>query len=133
MKKLKISILALLVFAQFSFAQAGQPVPGRKLEALKVAYVSKQLTLTPEEAEKFWPVYHSYSGEVKKIRQDQKGGDVLEMEENILNVRKKYRVEFKKVLGTEERATKALTVERDFNNMLRKELQHRIQMRKENS
>ncbi|MEO8172901.1 MAG: hypothetical protein ABI581_07450, partial [Sediminibacterium sp.] len=54
-----------------------------------------------------------------------KKGDVLEMEESMLNVRKKYKAEFKKILNTDERVNKALTVDRDFMNVVRKEIQQR--------
>jgi nitrate reductase assembly molybdenum cofactor insertion protein NarJ len=131
MKKLKLFILSLCLVAQFGFAQGRQPKPGRRLEALKTAYVTKQLNLTTEEAEKFWPVYRSYAADLHKMRQEQRGGDVLELEENVLNLRKKYRGEFKKVLNADDRATRALIVERDFNNMIRKEWQQRMEMRKE--
>ena len=112
--------------------QAGQPIPGRRLQALKAAYVTKQLSLTTDESEKFWPLYRSYMADIKKARMEKKD-DVLTFEEDVLNIRKRYRAEFKKVLVTDERANKALTAERDFNNMLRKELQERLQSRKPNT
>ena len=97
---------------------------------LKIAFVTKQLALTTDEAQKFWPVYYNYMGELKKARQERKDdNDVLSFEENVLNIRKKYSTDFKKVLDTDDRVNKVLTVDRDFNNMLKKELQERMQMR----
>jgi hypothetical protein len=123
-------LLVLLGMSMIGFAQGDQQqTPGKKLQALKVAYVTKQLNLTSEEAEKFWPVYHTYTTELRKARQD-KTQDPLAQEENMLNVRKRYQGEFKKVLNSEERANKVLTVDRDFNNMIRKELQKRMEKRK---
>ena len=136
MKRIVYLLLLLLGMSSLVFAQgdpSSQPQPpGKKLQALKVAYVTRQLNLTPEEAEKFWPVYHSYTGEMRKVRQD-KTQDVLTQEENTLNIRKRYQGEFKKVLNSDERANKVLTVDRDFNNMIRKELQQRMEKRKKNS
>lgn len=43
----------------------------------------------------------------------------------MLNLRKKYRTEFKKILATDERVNKALTVDRDFMVVVKKELQQR--------
>lgn len=43
----------------------------------------------------------------------------------MLNLRKKYRSEFKKILNTDDRVNKALTVDRDFMIAVRKELQQR--------
>jgi len=98
------------------------------LASLKVAFVTKQLALTPDEAQKFWPVYDSYTAELRKTRQGSKD-DVLVLEENVLNLRKKYKTEFKKVLVTDDRVNKALTVERDFMGVVRKELQQRAKIR----
>ena len=91
---------------------------------LQMAFVTKQLALTNEEAQKFWPVYYSYKTELRKSRQGNRD-DVLAMEENMLNVRKKYRTEFKKILSADERVNKALTVDRDFANVVKKELMQR--------
>jgi hypothetical protein len=54
---------------------------------------------------------------------------VIALEESMLNVRKKYRTEFRKVLLTDDRVNKALTVDRDFSNVVRKELMQRANMR----
>jgi hypothetical protein len=131
MKKIGSLILLLVLFTIGGFANANdQEPPGRKLAGLKIAYVTNQLNLTPEEADKFWPVYNNYIREFRKTRTEQKE-DVLLQEEEMLNVRKKYRVEFKKILGTDVRANRSLTLERDFNNIIRKELQKRREMKGE--
>jgi hypothetical protein len=133
MKKIGFLILLLGFFSIGSFANGyaqSQEPPGRKLAGLKIAYVTNQLSLTPEEAEKFWPVYNNYIREFRKTRMEKKE-DVLVQEEEMLNLRKKYRAEFKKILGTDARANRSLTLERDFNNIIRKELQKRREMKGE--
>jgi hypothetical protein len=133
MKQIISLILLLSVFTISGFANdyhQHQEPPGRKLAGLKVAYVTNQLNLTPEEAEKFWPVYNNYIKEFRKARMEQKE-DVLLQEEEMLNLRKKYRAEFRKILGTDARANRSLTLERDFNNIIRKELQKRREMKGE--
>lgn len=112
-----------------SFAAVAQqddkaPATPSSILGLQMAFVTKQLALTNEEAQKFWPVYYSYKAELRKSRQGSKE-DVLAMEENMLNVRKKYRTEFKKVLNSDDRVNKALTVDRDFANVVKKELMQR--------
>lgn len=124
-----------LIFCSFSicFAALAQPpqdssrIPPN-LQGLKVAFVTKQLSLTNDEAQKFWPVYYSYSSELRMARKGQKE-DVLAMEENMLNIRKKYKTEFKKILITDDRVNKALTVDRDFINVVKNELQQRAKAR----
>lgn len=127
------SLIVMLGFCTISaFAdEYRQEQPGRRMMGLKIAYITKQLNLTAEEAEKFWPVYNNYVKEFRKARLDRQD-DVLAQEENVLNVRKKYRADFKKILGTDARANRSLTLERDFNNVIRKELQKRREMKKDN-
>jgi hypothetical protein len=129
----KTIIFFIAVFAVFSLtAQEPQrKMMGQRqnIEVLKVAYFTKHLSLTTEEAEKFWPMYNSYTGEVKKARQDNKE-DILAFEEAVLNIRKKYKGELKKILVTDDRVNKALLAEREFMNVVRKELQQRMEMRK---
>ncbi len=125
MKRTSYFIAFLLFVSCAAFAQQDGPgAPPATILGLKMAFVTKQLALTNEEAQKFWPVYYSYSGELRKTRQGKKG-DVLEMEESMLNVRKKYKTEFKKILSTDERVNKALTVDSYFKNAVRKEILQR--------
>jgi hypothetical protein len=131
MKKIGSLIIILGFFTLGGFAnEYHQDPPGRRLAGLKIAYITKELTLTPEEAEKFWPVYNNYIREFRKARVGQEE-DILLQEEEMLNVRKKYRAEFKKILNTDARANRSLTLERDFNNIIRKELQKRREMKGE--
>ncbi|MEI6184745.1 MAG: hypothetical protein WCP65_04395, partial [Bacteroidota bacterium] len=97
-------------------------------ESLKIAYITKELNLTTAEAEKFWPVYNAYQAEIKKVKKDYlQNQDPLVMEEQILNIRKKYKDSFKKVLGSDERANKLFIAENEFGKMIRKEWQKRAE------
>src|SRR6187402_1009585 len=49
---------------------AGQdPNVRSKIQAARVAYITDQLALTPEEAEKFWPIYREFSEKRRGLRQ----------------------------------------------------------------
>jgi hypothetical protein len=111
-------------FAAFAQQDDKAATPPSNIMGLQMAFVTKRLALTNDEAQKFWPVYYSYKAELRKTRQGNKE-DVLAMEENMLNVRKKYRTEFKKILNGDDRVNKALTVDRDFANVVKKELMQR--------
>ena len=74
--------------------------------------------------QKFWPAYNACFEELKKARQEKKE-DVLAFEEASLNIKKKYRNDFKKALGSDERVNKALTADRAFMEMIKRELQNR--------
>lgn len=130
MKKLFYFLVLLIGLSYTAFAQQQEIAPAipQNIIGLKMAFVTKQLALTNEEAQKFWPVYYSYTNEIRSVKKQQKD-DVLSMEEDMLNVRKKYRTEFKKILTTDDRVNKALTVDRDFMSVVRKELQERARNR----
>jgi hypothetical protein len=85
------------------------------LESLRIAYISKQLQLTPQEAEKFWPVYNIYDNEMRKMVRDhkQKSGSEIELEEKILAMHKKYRPDFLKVIS-EQKFDKLMVAERSL-------------------
>ena len=96
-----------------------------KLQSLEIAYLTKELNLSPEEAQKFWPVYNKYSAEMKQtIRSKENDPDVLDRQQKLLDIRKKYRAEFLKVLPP-DRVNQVFTSEVKFREMVRKELQQR--------
>lgn len=125
-------IFTLLVFiGSFQLVSQAQQRDGERLEALKVAYLTKKLSLTSEEAQKFWPVYNEYMDELKKVRADSRGGDELKREEKLLEVRKKYQTSFSKALSP-ERANQFFKAEKEFYSYVQKELQERRQQRQDN-
>jgi hypothetical protein len=106
-----------------------QPAPEAPiLQGIKIAFITKQLALTTEEAQKFWPLYNDFSDKAKSLR---KGQDVDELvfEEKMLDERKKLKGDLTRVLGSESRANKALGIDREFNRVLKKELDNRRDMR----
>lgn len=57
MKKILLLILFMAgIAAVESSAQAGP----ERVQALRVAFITKSLELTPEEAQVFWPIYNNY-------------------------------------------------------------------------
>lgn len=93
----------------------------QNVQGLKIAYITRELNLTTDEAQKFWPIYYAYFDELKKARQETKD-NVLAFDEKILVIKKKYSQEFKKVLGTDERANKVFLTDRNFGAIIRKEM-----------
>ena len=94
-----LAFIAITVFAKAQETQNGSQKKQENIEALKVAFLSKELVLTPDEAQKFWPLYDQYSKELKLLKKD--NSDVLERDEKVLNLRKKYRDPFAKILGAQ--------------------------------
>jgi formiminotetrahydrofolate cyclodeaminase len=110
---MKKFLLILFVVVSTSI-QAQDTGPGQeKIQALKIAFITQKLNLSSEEAQKFWPVYNQYDNEIKSIQQ----GDVLKSEEQLLNIRKKYKSSFEKVIG-QQKLNKLFNAERDFRSVL---------------
>lgn len=131
MKKLFCLItICLLSLSSFAQDDKEEKVPGARIEALKIAYLTKKLNLSPEEAQKFWPIYNQYSDDIRKVRQEarQNQGKEIETDEKILNLRKKYNGEFSKALST-EKVNSFFRAEKDFSNYLQKEMLERRQQR----
>ena len=134
MKKIVLSFLFSFFVVAITLAQPPErpmgprgkgPRPSKEnVEALKVAFITKNLNLNAEEAQKFWPAYNACFEELKKARQEKKD-DVLAFEEAALNIRKKYKNDFKKALGSDDRVNKAMGADRAFMSMIKDELQHR--------
>jgi hypothetical protein len=101
-----------------------------KIEALKIAYLTKKLNLSPEEAQRFWPIYNNYAGEIRQARQEGKrnNNSELQTEEKILGIRKKYNSEFSRAINPEKINT-FFRSEKDFGNFVQKELAERRQLR----
>jgi hypothetical protein len=121
---MKKHLLILLLALGFLFNAHAQD--GERLQALKIAYLTKKLDLSPEEAQRFWPIYNKYTDEIRGIRQDQKQNNKTEIdtEEKMLNVRKKYNGEFTKALSAEKVNT-FFRSEKDFGQIIQRELQER--------
>ncbi len=102
------------------------PPPGERpnIEAIKVAYITKQLNLSAEEAQKFWPVHNAYMAELKKARDANREAE-LAFEEQALSIRKKYNNDFKKILNGDDRVNTVFKLDRNFNDMMRQEMMKR--------
>jgi hypothetical protein len=128
MKRLYILILFLLVVFCAS-AQTEPPVESQKMqniEALKIAFISRQLELTPDEAQIFWPVYNQYSNELHVVvKNDQ---DVLDRDQKILDIRKSYSTQFIKIIGP-DRTNRLFEAEGKFRQLLIQAIQRRQAMR----
>jgi hypothetical protein len=99
---------------------------GSRVEALKIAFITRKLDLSPEEAQKFWPIFNKYSEELKKTHQDLRNGTSgeIEKEEKMLSLRKKYYQEFQKAVNI-EKANNYFRIEKEFMSILQKEMQQR--------
>ena len=101
-----------------------RPEQREKIEMFKIQFITKNLELTINEAEGFWPVYEAHKKEMQEIIKTKMNDEIL-LQEAILNARKKYKADLLPVLKTEERVNKALRIERDFLYKMRNEVSKR--------
>lgn len=92
-----------------------------QMESFKIQFITKKLNLTPEEAEKFWPVYNEQKEASKNLMQAKKD-DEIAFHESILAIRKKYKKDLTPILKSEDRVNQALKVDRELLNKLRNEM-----------
>ena len=71
MKKTLI-ILSILVFTVSSIF--AQKMNRQRIKLLKTAFITQSLDLTPNEAEKFWPVYNLYTEQLQQLKIKLEGG-----------------------------------------------------------
>jgi hypothetical protein len=114
-------LLSFTVSFLISVAQNGE-----RLEALKIAYITKRLDLSPEEAQKFWPIYNQYAEELKQTRKEaiRNNKSEIELDESLLNIRKKYSVLFGQAISP-QKIDIFFKSEKEFGNFVQKEMERR--------
>jgi hypothetical protein len=122
----KYLLILILIFGGFSLVYAQNGQRAEKIQELKIAFITQKLQLTSTEAEKFWPVYNSYENEIRQLRAGNKNGDVLENEQKLLDIRKKYKPSFEQILGA-QRSNDVYNAEREYRNVLIKRLKQQRQ------
>jgi hypothetical protein len=138
MKKHIYILLTFLFSITFAFAQ--QPNAGKRvkeIEAIKIGYLTRRLALTPEESRGFWPIYNAFQKELLDINRQKKENRIAQnanpeklvdndfkFDTQILELKKKYRLEFAKVISAEKIKTLYIA-EREFREELIKQLKSR--------
>jgi hypothetical protein len=138
-------ILHLLLFTALcfpAFAQEENDTPAKdpkiqkRIEAARAAYITERLGLTPEEAEKFWPVYKEFSDKRKVLRQQyveaKKSGQneetlldlQLKTRQQELDLEKDYSGRLMKVISA-QKLVNLRGAEHDFNRLIVRQIQQR--------
>jgi hypothetical protein len=144
-------IIGIAISICLFFTLSAQPARAKeRVEAQRVAFITQRLSLTPEEAQQFWPVYNQFTEKLQQIRANAKfdksdmsmsDADAekiilaeFDKESKELELRKEYYQKLKKVLPVKKIA-RLYRSEQDFRAELlqrlkdnKKELK---QMRKE--
>jgi len=131
----------------FIFSQNISEEKRKKIESQKIAFITKALDLSSEEAQVFWPVYNDFSDEMKTIRKKRREvfskarknrssltekeigiiiDERLKMEQETLDLKVKYNKEFQEVISNKQ-ISALYHAEEEF----KKELLHRIKKGKD--
>lgn len=115
-----------------------------KVKSLKVAYITEQLDLTSDEAQKFWPIYNAYDENQSELRHEkmraildrfqpenvaklsEKEASVLlvqmeKIEENLFTLKKKFIKDLQEIISA-KKIIKLKKAEEDFNRELLKQM-----------
>jgi hypothetical protein len=78
-------ILFLLI--SFTFYAQGERMKEKReqIKAMKVAFLSTELNLTSNEAEKFWPIYNTYDDKQFELRHKKLKGSFRKMDDDELD------------------------------------------------
>ena len=125
MKKIFYLLSFLSVLSISSLAQDADG--GGKLRAKMTEYIQQKLGLSKNEADRFSPVFLDYFKELRKTNQDFKG-DRLVLQQKIVELRLKYRDQFKPIIG-EKRSNDVFTYEREFIKEVKELREDRLQNR----
>ncbi len=115
------------------------PAGAQKVEALKIAFLSQKLNLTPREAEKFWPLYNNYQQDMRQLAKErnqyetnnktsgdpgQSLNEEFTFRQRALQIQQKYKDQFLGVLPP-RKVLNLYKSEGDFNKRLIRELKNR--------
>lgn len=143
--KLLIPTLLILTWLCVSANAQGNGEKRENIESMKIAYLTKKLNLTSEEAQKFWPVFNQFSSELEAVKNNRRktirnakedfdqlsdkdvekvvDGDLIFRQQE-LDIVKKYHNQFKQVLPIKKVAM-LYRAEDDFKKELIEKIKER--------
>jgi hypothetical protein len=130
----------ILLTTATAVAQPGREMQHRhgQIEAQKIAFITKELELTPQEAQVFWPVYNEFDAKRKALRDsfhtnavkadktidelsDKEAAELADNQiiesQKLLDLRKEYHLKFKSALPI-KKVLKLYEAERGFQKEL---------------
>lgn len=126
MKRISLLILLATLAAGPLAAQSKEAM--KKIEAARIALITERLELSPEQAEKFWPIYREYNEKRRELRmelrdakRDVRPGELTEEQSRALM---NLAMEIKK---------RELTLEQDYSNRLQSVITNRQLLRLKNA
>jgi len=124
MKKYALTLSILLISLGFSFAQRPtERYDPEKLQAARIAFITTRLDLTPDQAEKFWPIFNQYSEMRDTLLKEMSAlSDTREQQISESEAKKRVEKRFeiqRKLLASEEKFAADISTVISYNQILR--------------
>jgi len=147
----KILFLLTIILLSTNSVLAQRNMNRQKIMALKTSYITNSLNLTPNEAEKFWPVFNLYSKNIQTLKMSLEGGihkkvqasggidsiseteakllldEIISLEQQITNNEVKMINELSKIISFKQ-IIKLKKTQREFNKRILQEYGRRRRM-----
>ena len=136
-----VALTAVLVFS--TTVLMAQDDAMRKIESARIALITERLDLSPEQAQRFWPIYNEYSTQRKALREqltqarqgvdpqrltDEQSRKLMELSMNIrereLNMEREYAQRLLEVISSQQ-IFALRRAEDDFRRMLLQRIEQR--------
>ena len=118
MKKFLYILSFFLTICGTAIAQDDPKGDANKIREKMTEYIQDKLGLSRSEAEKFGPVFLNYFKELRQTNQQYRSGDPLILQQKIVELRLRYREQFKPIIG-EKRTNDVFIYEHQFIDELK--------------
>jgi hypothetical protein len=116
-------ILTLALFA--GFVAKAQDDDNDKIRDKMREFIQKRMNLSKNEAERFTPVFIRYFREWRQtIRENKNLPDILERQKRIVDLKIRYRDEFKEIIG-EKRSNEVFKRQEEFVRIITEQARNR--------
>lgn len=85
MKLNKLSLILMLLVSITSFSQGLLKQKQEQIKSIKVAFITNELSLTPDEAAKFWPIYNAFEDKQQEIRRTKLKGYINRLDDDAVD------------------------------------------------
>lgn len=135
------SILLFVLFSMNVVAQRRDDIKQR-VESQRIAFITEKLELSPEEAQKFWPIYNQFTDEIESVRRElnnmrrlsdkeiksmsdkdaeKYNEQILSQQQKLIDLQKRYQSELKSTISVQKIAL-LYKAEFDFKRILLKRI-----------
>lgn len=133
MKTIVAAVTFLILSTQLVSAQRGED--HERIEALRIAYITERLEITPSEAQVFWPVFNEFDKKVRDARDAERKlkeqiasqstitnaeellNQLVSLEQQDADLLKQYTSQMTEILGA-EKVVRLLSLDHEFRKDL---------------